>query len=123
MKRIARSLLWTILFLLILAAVDQFFVRVPIQQPAIKAVRHFYLDFRTRLGHLWPGTQPTSVEAVIERAEQAPVKPQPVTTKAKPAVNKEPSYFYADEKGELRFADSLSEIPERFRKDAQRLEE
>lgn len=126
MKRLARSLLWTLLFLLILAAVDQFFVRVPTRQPAMKTVRHFYLDFRARLGRLWTGTQPTSVEAVIERAERIPAKPRPALPPTKPAasaVTKDPSYFYADDRGELRFADSLEEIPERFRKEAQRLEQ
>jgi hypothetical protein len=125
MKRFARSLLWALLFLLILVAIDQFFLRVPTDQPALKAVRHFYLDFRTRLLGLIPGPGATSVEAVIERAERAPVqqRSQPVTKKPAPPAAKGPSYFYADEQGELRFADSLDEIPERFRKGAQRLEQ
>ncbi|OHB27789.1 MAG: hypothetical protein A2X84_10505 [Desulfuromonadaceae bacterium GWC2_58_13] len=126
MKRLTRSLLWTILFLLILVAIDQFFMRVPAHQPALNAVRHFYLDFRTRLPHLVPGQKTTSVEAVIERAERAPARrqPQPESKKPAPATAvKDPSYFYADDQGELRFADSLDEIPKRFRKEAQRLEQ
>lgn len=126
MKRLARPLLWTLLFLLIMVGIDQFFMRVPTRQPALNAVRHFYLDLRTRLLHLVPGQKATSVEAVIEKAQQTPsqLRPQrPVAKKPAPPVTAtDPSYFYADEQGELRFADSLNEIPERFRKDAQRLE-
>ncbi|WP_432823181.1 hypothetical protein [Trichloromonas sp.] len=126
MKRLARPLLWTLLFLLILVAIDQFFMRVPTRQPALSAVRHFYLDLRTRMLRLAPGQKPTSVEAVIEQAQPAPAKPRPKPAAKKPAAPaaaKEPSYFYADDQGELRFADSLNEVPERFRKDAQRLEQ
>ncbi len=125
MKRLARPLLWTLLFLLILVGIDQFFMRVPTRQPALNVVREFYLDLRTRMLHLVPRQKPTSVEAVIEQAEQAPAKPRPqpaVKKPAPPVVANEPSYFYADDQGELRFADSLDEIPVRFRKEAQRLE-
>ncbi len=125
MKRFTRPLLWTLLFLLILVGIDQFFMRVPTRQPAMNAVREFYLDLRTRLGHLIPGQKNTSVEALIEQAQQAPAKPRPQPAPKKStsqAAASEPSYFYADDQGELRFADSLNEIPQRFRNDAQRLE-
>lgn len=127
MKPISRALLWTLLLLLILFAIDQLLLRVPVRQPILATVRSFYLDFRTRLSHLRPDGEPHSIEAVIERAEPSSVTrpPRPRTQKkAAPAgAAKNPKYFYADAHGELHFADSWQEIPEEFRREAQRLEE
>lgn len=81
-------------------------------------IREFYLDFRTRLFHLLPTGGQISIAALIEKDGENPLKKTAFT----PHRAKELSYFYADELGELRFADTLAEIPERFRKGAQRLE-
>jgi hypothetical protein len=119
MNRFSRTLFWIILSFLMLLGIDQFFLRVPLQQPALSTIRQFYLDFRTRLFHLLPDFEQTSVETVIEKEEKLPAK----RNVQAPQRDKEPSYFYADDQGELRFANSLAEIPERFRKEAQRLEQ
>jgi glucose/arabinose dehydrogenase len=60
---------------------------------------------------------PDSIEAVIEQREPAPVK-----TKAAPArpvpVETTRRYLYADEQGNLHFAATLAEVPERYRSQA-----
>lgn len=131
MKALGRGLLWLVTLLLILVGVDQWLSRVPVSQPVLRAVRIFYLDFRLRLLHLLPDSAPASIEAVIEQAEKTPVKnPSQRSVAHRPKTQKkaapgstagEPNYFYADAKGELHFVDSLQEVPERFRKEAQRL--
>ena len=124
-------LFWTFLFLVMLVAVDQFFLQVPPLHPAHAAVSRFYQDFRGRLLFMLGGEdavrQPTatrqpedagsttpspdSIEAVID---QQPATPAPEEENA-------PRYLYSDAEGQLQFADSLEEIPPRYRRDAQQL--
>ena len=129
MKHLFKTIFWTFFLILLLLGIDQYFVRVPASQPTVAAVRSFYLDFRARLLRQLPEEVPVSVEAVIEAAEKEVAQPQPQTLAPKKAAPvsaaEEPKYryIYADADGGLHFAATLEEIPEPFRRQAQRLEE
>jgi len=114
MKRIAGILLWGSLFLAILLGMDQFFLRVPVDVPALKEIRAFYCDFRGRLFSLVGQEDRPSLESVIERNDvPAPARPG--------RKESAPRYLYVDRKGALQFADALEEIPSEYRKEAQPL--
>ncbi len=77
-----------------------------------------------------PASAPRSIEAVIEphRARPAVQTPAPPSAPARPAVKPQgatpvPRYVYADDRGELHFAETLAEIPEAFRDKAKALGE
>lgn len=127
MKHLFKTIFWTFFLILLLLGIDQYFVRVPASQPAVAAVRSFYLDFRSRLLRQLPEEVPVSVEAVIEAAEKEVAQPQTLAPKKAAPVNaaEEPKYryIYADADGGLHFAATLEEIPAAFRKQAQRLTE
>ena len=150
MNRFLSVLLWTAVFLLLLVGIDQLLVRVPASLPAHVAVADFYRDLRSRLidlaGELLAqppvrpaksippapgkGAPPASVEKVIERRQASPLTPPPAKNAApahaKPAQQtpqSSPRYVYADDRGELHFADTLAEIPAQFRDKARRLGE
>jgi len=112
MKKIVRALFWGLIFVLILGGIDQLMVQTPFKGPLIGSVRTFYLDFRTRLLGLTGPPEPVTVEQSIEQA----------TT---PAATKQSAqrYVYADKDGVLQFADSLDDVPEAYRKEAEPLEE
>lgn len=132
MHRLIKPIFWTFLFLLMLLVIDQFFVQVPPIHPAHQAVSNFYKDFRGRLIDLTFGEkqiEPESVEAVIEKQQSAEAK---TAAKAAGATDKKPAgsarsappeqtqrYIYSDGKGELHFADSLEEVPDEYRGQAQ----
>ena len=132
MHRLIKPIFWTILFLAMLLVIDQFLVLVPPVHPAHEAVSKFYTDFRGRLIDLTFGEKksaPKSVEAIIEKQQAAEEK---VTTKAPGTTDKKPTkpaksappqqaqrYIYSDGKGELHFADSLEEVPDEYRGQAQ----
>lgn len=127
MKRLLKFLLWTLVFCALLLAVDQTLLRVPLQQPALAAVRSFYLDFRQRLIHLGSRPAPASIDAVIEQAQKkAPPAPGAKAPEPASAPAKEPApkgrYLYVDGHGELQFADRLEDIPPPFRREARRME-
>jgi hypothetical protein len=149
MARVLSMLLWSAVFLLLLAGIDQLLVRAPASHPAHVAVATFYRDLRSRLIDLagetlvaqppvWPaktvppapGPPSAKGEQVIKKPPTSPLEP-PSTTAATPAKPKpawqtpepSPRYLYADERGELRFADTLAEIPEPYRDKARRLGE
>lgn len=111
MKKLLRALFWGLVFVLLLGGIDQLLVQTPFEGPLLGSVRTFYLDFRQRLlGLAGPADAPPSVEATIEQASTSPAVPPQ-------------RYVYADAEGALQFADSLAEVPEPFRKDAQPLSE
>jgi hypothetical protein len=116
MKRIAAALLWTSLFLVLLAGVDQFFLRVPTTVPVLAEVRAFYLDFRGRLAHLGGWKQEPTLESVIDQTAAVPPGRSPRSAETTPR------FLYADRRGELHFADTMEEIPPEYRKEAQPLE-
>lgn len=152
MARIFSFLLWTTVFLLLLIGFDQLLVRVPASLPAHVAVATFYRDLRSRLFGLaggpavtlparqpavrpgvtapaLPGTispaPPASVEAIIEQRQPAAVAPLPTAarTSGKAVRGASPRYVFADDKGELHFAETLAEIPEQYRAKARGLGE
>lgn len=146
MPRFLALLLWTIVFLLILLAIDQLLVRVPASLPAHVAVADFYRDLRSRVFDLAKGKKavpakppaapapkgaPQSIEAVIQQRQATPAvvdKPS-APGPARPAVKRPPPrepvprYVYADSQGELHFAETLAEVPEEYRGKAKRLGE
>jgi len=117
MKRLVAALLWTALFLALLAGVDQFFLRVPTTLPVLTEVRAFYLDFRGRLALLGGRGQKPTLESVIEKTASTP------SVGASRTGESTPRFLYADRRGELHFADSMEEIPREYRKKAQPLKE
>jgi hypothetical protein len=122
MFRLAKIFLWTLVFVALLLAIDQFFLRVPATVPAHVAVRQFYIDLRGRMGLLLGGERRATVESVIEQIDG-----RPAAREARPAplVPAEPSprYLYVDAEGQLQFADSLEEVPSRFRREARPLDQ
>ncbi len=131
MHRLIKPIFWTFLFLVMLLVIDQFLVQVPSIHPAHQAVSNFYRDFRSRLIDLTFGEKqaaPESVESVIEKQQAAEKKATAnvgATDKKKAAPAKSTSsekskrYIYSDGKGELHFADSLEEVPDKYRGQAQ----
>jgi len=135
MKRLIKSLLWIFLFLLMMLIIDQFLVQVPPVDPAHAAVRNFYRDLRSRIIEMAFGekkTAPDSIEEVIEGHQQNKpgaqadvsevkkhIQQQARITADRPIGNSPQRYIYSDSNGELQFADSLEEVPEKFRGKAQ----
>jgi len=114
MIKLLKLLIWSLLVLAVLAGVDQFFLQGPLRQPGLSQVQQFYVDFRSRvLGLARRETPGQSIEKVIQ---QTAVSQKPNQAKAQ-------RYLYADENGVLQFADSLEQVPPRFRQDAQPLSE
>ena len=116
MKRLTGILLWTLAFLALLLAADQFLLRVSLKAPAYATARNFYLDFRTRLLH--PNVPVKAAPAVsAEHREKKRRAPAPAASRGERTLR----YVWVDGNGELQFADSLSEIPPAFRKGAKPL--
>jgi hypothetical protein len=125
MHRLIKPIFWTFLFLVMMLVIDQLLVQVPHVHPAHAAVSNFYRDFRSRLTDLAFGERkaaPKSIEAVISK-QQKGVEPkkaeesraeQTETTAAQQA-KKSQRYIYSDGKGELHFADSLDDVPDKYR--------
>ena len=138
MTRLFSCLLWTVVFLLIVLAVDQALLRLSPHQPTTRAVTSFYRDLRSRLLDLAskkPGetaripappakpkppaagkevpTPPVSIESVIEK-RQSPQPAAPAKAQ-RPAPAAETRYIYADDQGALHFAATLAESPEQYR--------
>ena len=131
MHRLIKPIFWTFLFLIMMLVIDQLLVQVPPVHPAHAAVSNFYRDFRSRVIDLAfneQKTTPKSIEAVIEK-QQKNQKPtinkviksaqKPTKTASKPQAKKPQRYLYSDNKGELHFTDSLDEVPDEFRGQAQ----
>ena len=131
MHRLIKPIFWTFLFLVMMLVIDQLLVQVPPMHPAHAAISNFYRDFRGRLIDLAfneKQAEPETIEAVIERQQKqkkpTTVKsskpdPQPSTPASKPKVAKAQRYVYSDDQGELNFTDSLNEVPEKYRDQAQ----
>lgn len=129
MSKLIKPLIWTALFLAMMLAIDQFFVQVPPVHPAHAAVSDFYRDFRSRLIDLVFSDKkaaPKSIEAVIEK-QQKQEKKSPEKTVKKQTKSENPTakptqrYLYSDSNGELHFVDSLNEVPQEYRSQAQPL--
>ncbi|WP_303720716.1 hypothetical protein [Malonomonas rubra] len=109
---------WFLLSVALLTAVDRLLVLVPIEIPGVTQAQTFYIDFRGRLLNLF-GFETTakksgqSIEQMIEATQQ-----QVPDKSSKPQ-----RYLYVDESGALQFADSLQQVPARYREHAQPLAE
>lgn len=101
-RRLVSFLLWTVLFLLLLAVVDQALLRLTPKSSLLGELQNCYLDLRSRL----LTRQSNSIEDLLESP-----------------VSEQKSYFYADRQGELHFVDSLQEVPLPYRNEAQPLAE
>ena len=122
MLKLLKLLGWTLTIVILLGAIDQIMVRVPLELPVLKPAQVFYVDFRSRLVGLFGGEPATelqatgtksSIEQVIESSQAATsVRPQ-----------RAQRYLYVDETGALQFADSYSQVPAQYRKDAQPMAE
>ena len=131
MRKLIKPIFWTFLFLAMMLAIDQFFVQVPPMHPSHGAVADFYLDFRGRLIDLSFGEKkksPKSIEAVIDKQQKNKEGAQPQNKanvkktpppEPKTSTPKTQRYVYSDGKGELHFAESLEEVPEEYRAQAQ----
>jgi hypothetical protein len=130
MSRLIKPIFWSFLFLIMMLVIDQFFVQVPPVHPAHAAVSNFYQDFRGRLIDLTSGEKkasPKTIEAVIEKQKSQKASAQKVKKEepkqAKPTstsqIEKSQRYLYSDGKGELHFVDSLDEVPDEYRGQAQ----
>ncbi|ORJ58290.1 hypothetical protein B5V00_12585 [Geothermobacter hydrogeniphilus] len=131
MKGLRRFLIWGLVFCVLLAGMDQLLLKVPLPAPGVREVQVFYRDFRNRLLAMFGATGRPSIEQLIDAAEKKPaVKPATAVVPLKtavPAVGKTyvPSrrYLYVDQDGALQFADSLQQVPRRFRASAQPLKD
>ncbi len=115
MLKLLKLLFWVLVVGAALVASDQVLVRVPLETPGVSQLQDFYVDFRSRLLKVVgiEGGKPESIEELIEATAAAPEK------QASPARR----YLYVDETGTLQFADSLEQVPAKYRKDAQPLAE
>ena len=131
MLRLIKPILWSFLFLISLLLIDQFFLHVSAIHPSHTTARKFYLDFRHRLSTL-VGLEESpplkSIEALIEkqhapkgsRGQKSGTLPlRQNKSSGTPPAHSSPQYIYSDEKGDLHFVDSLEEVPEKFRTQAQ----
>lgn len=135
MTRLIKPIIWTLVFLALMLAVDQFLVQVPPAHPAHAAISRFYLDFRNRMIDILFGEKkvsPASIEAVIEgkqgprqQAGALPTAKGQEHGKAAAELSSKPKkrYIYSDANGELQFADSLEEVPKKYRGQAQPMAE
>lgn len=115
MFKLLKMFIWLVLVLVVVGGLDQFLLRVPLDIPGLSQTQTFYVDFRSRLLGLVgvkPTTAPASIEQVIEATSSAPQQ-----------VQKPQRYLYVDADGVLQFANSLDQVPSRFRRDAQPLAE
>lgn len=116
MLKLIKYFLWIIVLLALTLGFDQLLLKLPLHTPGLKQVQVFYLDFRSRLiGLVKSDTnrQPASIEAVIGKA--VPTSEQ--------SASKPKRYLYVDASGTLQFADSLQQVPNQYRQDAQPLAE
>ena len=113
MNKSSKAIFWVIVFFCMLLAVDQFMLRVESKSGGLQAAQEFYLDFRQRLIGLGASGPESVEEVLVEKEPTAVVKVE----------GDNPRYLYADENGQLQFADSMEDIPPEFRKGAERMDE
>ena len=117
MLKLTRYMLWILVILALLVGFDRLMASVAFSTPGIRQAQIFYLDFRVRLTRLITGQEQedggSSIEQVIAtHRETSEVLPSPTDR-----------FVYADDQGVLQFADSLEEIPPRYRERAEPLAE
>ncbi|MBN1140279.1 MAG: hypothetical protein JXB25_00565 [Deltaproteobacteria bacterium] len=116
MKPLGRFFFQALLLAVALLALDLGLTHLP-DSPGLAVPRRIYLDFRTRLvALLGPNRDPIATQIV---AGGKTLPPAAGTVVAKPG---EPRYFYVDQRGDIRFAATLEEIPSEYRGEAKKLE-
>ncbi len=121
MKNFSRFLLWTLVFALLLLGIDQLLLHMRLDLPVYRETRSFYLDLRGRLLGTGP-SRPRSVEEVIESTDEPPAThPRPQGTRETTPSDTGPGYLYVDREGNLNFADTLADVPARYRSEAQKM--
>lgn len=116
MLKLLKYCLWIIVILVLTIGFDQLMVRLPMTAPGLKQTQIFYIDFRARILKLsGRKVQPEEdmIEKVIEKSSKVESK-----TSTKPI-----RYLYVDDQGTLQFADSLQQVPIKYRQKAQPLAE
>jgi hypothetical protein len=131
MKKSLSALLWTLIFVALLLGIDQFFLHVPASISPHQAAQSFYVDFRTRLLALSVGEKQMGQRPPTASEPKVLTKPPSTSPKGQPGRVPLPDaaaapageavalrYIYVDQAGDLHFADSLQEIPSRYRAEA-----
>ena len=113
MLKMIKRLCWILLVCALLIGGDQLLVRVPLETPGVTQLQDFYIDFRSRLLALagFETSQPDSIEQLLPTGEPPAGSSEGTASR----------YLYVDESGALQFADSLQEVPARYRSQAQPL--
>ncbi len=128
MFRMFRYFLWVVVVLAMILSFDQLMLSWPMTISGLRETQQFYIDFRQRLGNLAEGGASKSPG----KPAASPAKPRTagdsiasvITREASPEkVEKNSRYLYVDRNGTLQFADSLKQVPARYRDSAQRLAE
>lgn len=124
MKGLRRFLIWGLIFCALLAGMDQLLLKVPLNAPGLHEVQVFYRDFRSRLLAMVGGSSGPSIDQLIGDAERSPAPARaPGASLKVPSAETAMRYLYVDQDGALQFADSLQQVPKRFRSSAQPLKE
>ncbi len=116
MLKLIRYFLWLAVISALAIGFDQLMRKVPLQTPGLRETQTFYIDFRTRLLGLTAKDNATAddrIETMINRSAQRSSLP------ATPPQR----YLYVDDSGDLQFADSLQQVPVKYRSNAQPLAE
>ncbi len=119
MLKLLKYFLWLVVIVALTVGFDQLMVQVSLETPGVKQTQRFYVDFRSRLIRIFSQQSKTiepvdAIEAVIEK------KVKPTIKKAQKGGQR---YLYVDGSGTLQFADSLKQVPKKYRQDAQPLAE
>ncbi len=116
MLKLLKYVLWVVVILSLSLGFDQLMIKLPLNAPGLKQTQLFYVDFRARLVELMgvgAVLRPASIESVIEKTATSPVE----------SAEKNSRYLYVDAGGNLQFADSLQQVPKKYRQNAQPLAE
>ena len=115
MLKLIKYFLWLAVILALSLGFDQLMVQLPLPAPGLKQTQEFYVDFRSRLIGLLNG----SIAAPADPINTV------ISAKTHPPKTKQASrrYLYVDADGNLQFADSLQQVPARYRDSAQPMAE
>ena len=116
MLKLIKFILWVVVILALTIGFDRLMFSVTFTSPGLEQTQKFYVDFRTRLFALMQDNAiktDSPIESLITDKRE----------KNGSRKTKATRYLYVDGHGELQFADSLEEVPQRFRDKAQPLAE
>ena len=116
MLKLLKYILWVVVLLALTTGFDQIMVNIPLTTAGLKQTQTFYLDFRLRLLNLVGIEMPTEEDMIKQVIEKSGTTESAST----PKVSR---YLYVDDQGALQFADSLQQVPVKYRPQAQPLAE